>query len=1589
MSTSGDEGPGTLDPRIVRWLAREMLEDAVARLVDAGGDVDRPIQIADVFVDLPIARARSPLSRALATLCGASDEPHERRWLLFGGAGSGKTTLSAMLAEVHRRAWVQAHRAVLAEDDARRCDAVSDALDAMLGRVSVRLTNAALPVRIDLPTLANWLSREGLDDAVPRYLGERVGARAPGDAMTAGEVDAQMLSRGDLYWILDGLDEVPATANREALVIVLRDALGRYGGRVLVTTRPQGYAGEFDHLDAVTLEPLDPWAATVYAERLIAAWPLSERDRLRAIDGIQRARDDGGLAELLTTPLHVTMAALLAANGTELSRSRWRLLDDFVSLVFKRELGKRVTTSIGPDDEGNLRLIHARAGLVLHMRAARVDGVRAVLRPRELRRMVTEKLRADGHDEEAAALDAERLLRFSDDRLVLLLRQSATGYGFAIRTLQEHFAAEALREDPEGAPERLAAVATDPHWLNVILLAVSHYAQARKPNEQAAATRCTVGLCESIERGDVGKTAAASGLGARLAFAMIQEVGATAWPALLNALWEIVFRGVEGPTLYTHLADFRSTERWRHPASGKIVWTDDASFQLRVGRFLADPSQSDAHRRRATSLAATLLADGSAHRQSGIELLAGLLDHDDAGALALFQRLLPWPTADGEHFLSRLLDGHREQVSAAARLLTEAHLELSAPGRLWWVASRLPHPPVVSCDVINFAARVDRISPPNISLRLRGTQIELRLGAIDERVSAGWRDLVPLAAARNEPVWRAWAAVAAFQAEPSKETLASAMSAIATGDLREFERLARRLYWPLAECLRACDDASELKRLASGAARGDLGDRAQWVAKQETWAKQREADPIELCDAMLRGSLLTDASPPDGGALPMKPSFSIYRSAGGACSAEESSLAQRVLTMLATPAERRLGINLLNELGHHLINDRDLIRGIPLDLVEPEREIAIHETASVLRCLEVVQPDVSGGDRDRWVDALHTWGMRREIYRQRSDIYLGTRQRLRALFDELLPRVAERVGLATPVVALLHHLPTASLDALRLPGSTEGLPAHIRAALAALAVLTCPVDNIARDSLGLLRGPPAERDLDLFPTVASALSARDPADAVPRLLALYDAAPDDAARVELGAALHAQLRRTAQPAFADAATWTCFALPGEFPGLQPPDPVPLRLSAISEISNLRLFKETPHFHHPLPEGVPGAGQWIVLLGENGVGKTTLLRALALSLAPAAVGTKLLDDRLPMVRNGGAARIRVSLGGESFQALVERSESDGTERVVSNERPDRPWVVGYGVRRGNARGESDREPETGPFGALHTLFERPGSLYNAEKWLLDLRRRLLEESEVARNTRRDRVEGPERRIWDAVESALRRVLPGVTSLEPTSERIFIHHESFGRVRFDALSDGYLTTAGWIVDLIARWVERQRALGEPVIELLREMVGVVLLDEIDLHLHPVWQMRVLEDVRALFPRLSFVATTHNPLALQGARRGEIFVMRRSTEGAGIEVVKQDIVPGYDVDRVLLEQFGVLHTFDHETRRLLDEYRALRKEGTPPEDPRRRRLEAELERRLGAVGREFAAGVGGPGDPPKPFSDEEAEDYRRDLRARRGRS
>ncbi|HEX5754591.1 MAG TPA: AAA family ATPase [Archangium sp.] len=93
----------------------------------------------------------------------------------------------------------------------------------------------------------------------------------------------------------------------------------------------------------------------------------------------------------------------------------------------------------------------------------------------------------------------------------------------------------------------------------------------------------------------------------------------------------------------------------------------------------------------------------------------------------------------------------------------------------------------------------------------------------------------------------------------------------------------------------------------------------------------------------------------------------------------------------------------------------------------------------------------------------------------------------------------------------------------------------------------------------------------------------------------------------------------------------------------------------------------------------------------------------------------------------------------------------------------------------------------------------------------------------------------------------------------------------------LSQGYQSTIAWIADLIG---QMYLDIGEAVP--LEDMEGMVLIDELDLHLHPTWQVRLVPVLKRVFPRMQFIVTTHSPMLLPALERHEIVMLRLNENG-----------------------------------------------------------------------------------------------------------
>jgi uncharacterized protein (TIGR02646 family) len=329
--------------------------------------------------------------------------------------------------------------------------------------------------------------------------------------------------------------------------------------------------------------------------------------------------------------------------------------------------------------------------------------------------------------------------------------------------------------------------------------------------------------------------------------------------------------------------------------------------------------------------------------------------------------------------------------------------------------------------------------------------------------------------------------------------------------------------------------------------------------------------------------------------------------------------------------------------------------------------------------------------------------------------------------------------------------------------------------------------------------------------------------------------------------------------------------------------------------------------------------WLMLLGENGVGKSSVLQALALALMGQERRDALgLDARL-FVRNGTrAGSVEVHLAGSPEPITLRFSRR--SPRFVGDPEP-KMLLLGYGpTRLLPRRGETPPAPSS--VARVENLFDPFFPIGDATSWLLAFDR--------------DR--------FDTIGRALKILLDlgEGDRLVQNKHAGRIDVEAFGvRVPLEHLSDGYQSVVALATDVIAVLLQRW-----PTVEAAE---GTVLIDELGSHLHPRWRMKIVGAARAVFPRVQVLASTHDPLCLRGLGDGEVVVMKRDAEGEIVAVTDLPSVAGLRVDQLLTsEHFGLNSTIDPELDAAFAEYYFLKAKPKLTAAERRRHddLQARLE-------------------------------------------
>lgn len=379
------------------------------------------------------------------------------------------------------------------------------------------------------------------------------------------------------------------------------------------------------------------------------------------------------------------------------------------------------------------------------------------------------------------------------------------------------------------------------------------------------------------------------------------------------------------------------------------------------------------------------------------------------------------------------------------------------------------------------------------------------------------------------------------------------------------------------------------------------------------------------------------------------------------------------------------------------------------------------------------------------------------------------------------------------------------------------------------------------------------------------------------------------------------------------------------------------------LENVRCFGEKTTIDLRDPSDKEKPARWTVIIGENGVGKTTVLRSLV-SVGPDVKPSK----------DGGVSAYNYSPAYRQFSSLwnAARSEKHSAWSVktlkcggisMTNKGLTESWVYRFAPMEEYSVGIKLMPTTQFPIGFKNACFTvlaygasrhmgtngiEEDPLKNASLSLFQDNAELTNASELFHQTFITATKEGDSRLHDKLKKIILTVLPEITDIRAEKGSGFSWRAEvltpYGWVWIHDLSLGYKTMVAWIVDFAAKLFLLHPDSAAPLAE-----PAICLVDEIDLHMHPVWQRDIMDFLTTTFPNTQFIVTAHSPLMVQAAAEANIVLLKR--EGDHV-VVENDpiVVKNWSVDQILSSVFGVSPRLE-ETEQLIARRRSLLRQET----------------------------------------------------------
>ncbi len=344
-----------------------------------------------------------------------------------------------------------------------------------------------------------------------------------------------------------------------------------------------------------------------------------------------------------------------------------------------------------------------------------------------------------------------------------------------------------------------------------------------------------------------------------------------------------------------------------------------------------------------------------------------------------------------------------------------------------------------------------------------------------------------------------------------------------------------------------------------------------------------------------------------------------------------------------------------------------------------------------------------------------------------------------------------------------------------------------------------------------------------------------------------------------------------------------------------------------EYVHIKNFKSIEDLKIDFKEDELSKKSWLFLLGENGVGKSSILQAIAIGLR--------LDNNFI---SEDIIRSLIKKGKQSSEIIIQERNSKNiikTKLVRKSGTVDQSgnfhsYLVGYGsLRLSVDETESDSRRDLSKI-SYQNLFKPTKALNDVTKWLKLIHRK-------------------DKDFFDRIAVSIKQLLPHDnedTTLSVRGNNIILGDSNS---LFGELSDGYKSTIILAIDIMMKLSDAQSDMDK--------MSGIVIIDELGNQLHPRWQMRIVKQLRQVFPNINFIISTHHPLCLRGADEGEILLLK-NIDNSIVTNIELPNPASLRVDQILASDFfGLSSLVDPDIEAKFNRYYTLlaKNEVSPEEE------------------------------------------------------